>query len=101
MIDNLYIFRAVLNGHLKTHTDERNFRCHVCNLTFRTLNSMKQHSLREHGSNKIYVCEDDGCEDKFRTLIELKHHRQQRHKTTMNVQKYFGNYANKDDDESD
>lgn len=50
---------GVLKGHLKTHTDIKNFVCEDCGLRFRTKTCMGSHAERWHSAKKTPIACDE------------------------------------------
>uniref|UniRef100_A0A3B4B935 C2H2-type domain-containing protein n=1 Tax=Periophthalmus magnuspinnatus TaxID=409849 RepID=A0A3B4B935_9GOBI len=57
--------------HLKTHTDEKNFKCELCNTSFRTKGSLIRHN-RRHTDERPYRC--NLCGQSFRESGALTRH---------------------------
>ncbi|KAI8373998.1 hypothetical protein EDC96DRAFT_498213 [Choanephora cucurbitarum] len=69
-----------LKSHSRTHTDDRPFVCHVCQVAFSRNHDLKRHG-KIHGGDKPYQC--TGCNKSFSRLDALKRHKSnQRNKAT-------------------
>ena len=55
------------------HTDERPYKCHLCDRTFRT-NTLLRNHINTHTGVKPYKCTVDGCDMAFVTSGELTRH---------------------------
>uniref|UniRef100_A0A3B4BA96 Transcription factor E4F1 n=1 Tax=Periophthalmus magnuspinnatus TaxID=409849 RepID=A0A3B4BA96_9GOBI len=60
----------ILRTHLKTHTDEKNFKCELCNTSFRTKGSLIRHNRRH--TERPYRC--NLCGQSFRESGALTRH---------------------------
>ena len=66
-----------LETHLKTHIDQRDHECQLCDKKFFTPNTLRQHHLNLHMKLKLR-CEFPGCSAKcskytFRSHVMTKH----------------------------
>nr|CAI5838255.1 unnamed protein product [Callosobruchus analis] len=55
--------------HLSFHTEERPYKCEVCQKTYKTERCLKVHSLT-HSTNRPFVCEF--CNKGFLSSTKLK-----------------------------
>uniref|UniRef100_S4RJ24 Zinc finger protein 236 n=1 Tax=Petromyzon marinus TaxID=7757 RepID=S4RJ24_PETMA len=63
--------KSTLDCHVKTHTGQKHFKCHICNSPFSTKGSLKVH-MRLHTGAKPFKCPH--CEQRFRTSGHRKSH---------------------------
>ena len=66
-----------LTQHFKSHNDERNFECSVCQQKFLTSSHLKVHTRSVHTKEKTLKC--DFCDDRFSTLWQKKSHAKTHH----------------------
>ncbi|XP_027553025.1 transcriptional repressor CTCFL isoform X1 [Neopelma chrysocephalum] len=65
-----------LKRHLKTHSDEKRYLCHLCPKAFRTATLLHNH-VNTHTGTKPYKCSE--CDTAFVTRGELSRHRRYKH----------------------
>lgn len=70
--------KSTLDCHVKTHTGQKLFSCHVCSNAFSTKGSLKVH-MRLHTGAKPFKCPH--CELRFRTSGRRKTHMQFHYKS--------------------
>ena len=72
----IFTYKSVLKVHMATHSDEKPYKCSICTpdkqKCFKRKDNLYQH-MKVHNEKK-YSC--NVCEQKFRTLENLKRHRQ-------------------------
>ncbi|ORY30303.1 hypothetical protein BCR33DRAFT_666353, partial [Rhizoclosmatium globosum] len=49
-----------LKEHIRTHTNDRPFHCHICSKSYTTQNRLTVH-VRDHTEERPYVCDVRGC----------------------------------------
>ncbi|CEO97555.1 unnamed protein product (mitochondrion) [Plasmodiophora brassicae] len=72
--NKVLVTASSLKTHMVVHSDARPFVCTVCAKTFRHACARKLH-MRLHSGEKPYTC----CNQMFRYLSSLAHHRRTRH----------------------
>ncbi|XP_027737057.1 transcriptional repressor CTCFL isoform X5 [Empidonax traillii] len=65
-----------LKRHLKTHSDEKRYLCHLCPKAFRTATLLHNH-VNTHTGTKPHKCSE--CDTAFVTRGELSRHRRYKH----------------------
>ena len=68
--------RYLLSRHMKSHSEDRPHKCHVCERGFKTLASLHNH-VNTHTGTKPHACKY--CEATFTTSGELVRHVRYRH----------------------
>jgi len=71
MCDRLFLKKAYLKKHHRTHTGEKPFQCDVCNRSFAQASDLTKH-MRTHTGEKPYSC--DVCDLSFSEISNLKRH---------------------------
>ena len=73
--------QARLEEHLRSHTNERPFKCRApsCNKDFLRSNHLKRHQKSAHSDVRDYNCTWPGCSKSFSTGTRLRRH-QEAHK---------------------
>lgn len=81
--------RAHLTVHIRSHYSL--FPCNYedCDRSFKKLNNLKNHFIRDHGISELYLCNVENCGERFKMLSQLKNHSENDHDTAFNTQKYF------------
>jgi len=67
---------ARLNAHLRSHTNDRAFRCPYedCGKDYLEEKHLAQHIKGSHTHEKRYTCEESGCSKSFVTATRLRRH---------------------------
>lgn len=68
--------RYLLSRHLKSHSEERPYKCQVCERGFKTMTSLQNH-VNTHTGTKPHLCKH--CDSCFTTSGELARHTRYRH----------------------
>ena len=68
--------RYLLTRHMKTHSEERPHKCHICDRGFKTLASLQNH-INTHTGVRPHKCKE--CDAAFTTSGELVRHVRYRH----------------------
>lgn len=64
--------KVSLNLHIQcVHSDERNFQCHICPSSFKTVSNLNVH-MKMHKNQRDHICEM--CSKAFYTASHLKDH---------------------------
>lgn len=53
-----------------------NFKCHICDKTYKTKQSMKRHIDKKHKNHRPHVCNIAGCKKTFYYQCDLERHSQ-------------------------
>ncbi|XP_062858344.1 zinc finger protein 410 isoform X2 [Trichomycterus rosablanca] len=71
-----FTWPAHLKYHLKTHRNDRTFRCGAegCGKSFYVLQRLQVH-MRTHNGEKPFICNEKNCGKKFTTAGNLKNHK--------------------------
>uniref|UniRef100_A0A8C2BXT4 Zinc finger protein 410 n=1 Tax=Cyprinus carpio TaxID=7962 RepID=A0A8C2BXT4_CYPCA len=69
-----FTYPAHLKYHLKTHRNDRTFRCEGCGKSFYVLQRLQVH-MRTHNGEKPFICNEKNCGKKFTTAGNLKNHK--------------------------
>uniref|UniRef100_A0A3Q4BLX5 C2H2-type domain-containing protein n=1 Tax=Mola mola TaxID=94237 RepID=A0A3Q4BLX5_MOLML len=69
--------RSNLDRHMKSHTDERPHKCHLCGRAFRTVTLLRNHLNTHTVCTRPHKCTD--CDMAFVTSGELVRHRRYKH----------------------
>jgi hypothetical protein len=67
------ITKSDLNWHKDSHTQERNFECDICQLKFKSTNSLRLHKRRHFNHDKIITCPI--CSKEFHSPAALSNHK--------------------------
>ncbi|KAI8627386.1 hypothetical protein F5Y19DRAFT_177490 [Xylariaceae sp. FL1651] len=67
---------ARLAAHLRSHNNERPFKCQVpdCGKDYIEEKHLKQHIKGSHTAERDHVCDHEGCGKKFMTATRLRRH---------------------------
>ena len=68
--------RYLLTRHMKTHSEERPHKCHICDRGFKTVPSLQNH-INTHTGVRPHKCKE--CDSAFTTSGELVRHVRYRH----------------------
>ncbi len=68
--------RYLLSRHMKTHSEERPHKCHICERGFKTVGSLQNH-INTHTGVRPHKCKE--CDASFTTSGELVRHVRYRH----------------------
>ncbi|KAJ8667992.1 hypothetical protein QAD02_009655 [Eretmocerus hayati] len=61
--DKSFDRKAYRNRHVKSHSNERLYRCKICFDELKSNRNLKEHVLRKHNNEKFYLC--DHCGKRF------------------------------------
>lgn len=67
------ITKSDLKWHMDKHVEERNYECEICQLKFKSPNSLRIHKRRHLNSDKIVVCQV--CGKEFHSSAALSNHK--------------------------
>ena len=76
-----FMFRAQLEEHMITHSDNRNFACKFCSFTCKRRGHLHEHMMK-HKKECNYRC--DVCHKNFKVQADLKEHCLNEHKNQVN-----------------
>ncbi|XP_006812523.1 zinc finger X-chromosomal protein-like [Saccoglossus kowalevskii] len=66
----MFGFKYVYTAHLKTHSDEKQFQCTLCNYKTSRKGDLKSHQLFKHSDSAPFLCSVCGKGFKRRNLLE-------------------------------
>ncbi len=70
--------KADLDQHLRSwHFNQKPFNCYICRKSFKHWISLKNHMYLH--SDKVFVCDLNGCQEVFKTPFSLSSHQKKRH----------------------
>lgn len=72
-----------LKSHMRTHTNDRPYKCQQCPFTFSRFHDLKRH-MNVHTTKRVYEC--DGCGKRFSRLDAVNRHRNTACKLTRNTE---------------
>lgn len=69
------ITKSDLKWHMDKHETSRNFECEICNLKFKSTNSLRIHKRRHFNQDKVVVCPIANCGKEFHSSAALSNHK--------------------------
>lgn len=82
------ITKSDLKWHMDKHVEERNFECEICQLKFKSTNSLRIHKRRHFNQDKAVVCPT--CGKEFFSSAALSNHKLV-HSTVKRYKCFCGN----------
>jgi uncharacterized Zn-finger protein len=78
-----------LTRHLTTHSDTKQYICHICHKSFALAQYLKEHAFT-HSPDRQFKCDISGCLQSFRQAGKLSVHRRRSHAIIFKVTKIGG-----------
>lgn len=74
-----FVTKVYLTQHSVLHTNKQSLECKQCGKMFASIYNLKKHKIR-HSNLRLYVCDNDFCEKKFKDRRDLMQHKMEVHK---------------------
>jgi uncharacterized Zn-finger protein len=69
-----YMVEGNLKIHIKLHTGDLSYTCHICLINVVSLRALNNHEKRDHPNDNIIICNVEKCRKYFKNKNRFRDH---------------------------